>query len=215
MQSKKPSLPSSVFQSSFEEPVGLLNRAALRRGPLVGVDPEVLEVLETLDDDYAVEEVVRGDELREEFEEEDEEGGGNEEGEDEGEDEEGEDGDEDEEGADLDDILADIVDGERREVDVQEETEEEYCISDDGRFGLSDDDEDEVATKFTQYSMSSSVVPRTEQMATLDDRFEKVRKRQFGWIFGKFVSSRAVLRRVRGGEHRRPGHGRDRGLQGG
>lgn len=35
-------------------------------------------------------------------------------------------------------------------------------------------DEEETKSRFTQYSMSSSVIRRNEQLTLLDDRFEKV-----------------------------------------
>ena len=47
-------LPSSVFASSMEEDVGVLNRAAPRSGPLLDWDPDIVE---TLDDDYKHERV--------------------------------------------------------------------------------------------------------------------------------------------------------------
>ncbi len=160
-------LPSSVFASDFEEDVGLLNRAAPRSGPIVDADPELLEVLETLDDAFEVEEVVKGDDLAKELN--------------------AEEGNPDE----LDDILADIVSGERvedsdEEYETVEEDDEEDVDSDFGP-GIGSDDEAEqiggrrplfdkveTRTKFTEYSMSSSVISRSQQLTILDDRFEKV-----------------------------------------
>ena len=41
----------------------------------------------------------------------------------------------------------------------------------DGRFMFG---KEETKSRFTEYSMSSSVVKRSEQLVTLDDRFEEV-----------------------------------------
>ena len=145
-------LPSSVFASSMEEDVGVLNRAAPRSGPLLDWDPDIVE---TLDDDYKHERVFT---LRDEGEE-------------------GESGDEFD-----DDFLAramgDVGSGEDDEV---EEDEDEDCDERDfdsdfgGGPGYEEDPfaGEEVRSKFTEYSMSSSVVPRSENMRTLDDKFEK------------------------------------------
>ncbi len=137
-----------------------MNRAAPQSGPLVGLDPEVLEVLETLDDAYEVEEVLHRKDLATKFEQNDCDDASDE-----------EEVVEVEEG-DLDDILADIIDGERaEEPDAGDGRDTDEFEDEDSNFGF---DNDEMQTKFTEYSMSSSVVPRTEQMATLDDKFEKV-----------------------------------------
>ncbi len=158
-----------MFESAFEEDVGLLNRAAPRSGPMVGLDQDVLEVMEMLDDAYEVEEVVHGKELAKVYSKEGQ-------GDGEGEEEEivqAEEG-------DLDDILADMVNGEEGDEDEEEDGNASDASSggkfgnddDDDRFPF-DDDEAETGTRFTHYSMSSSVVPRSEQLATLDDRFER------------------------------------------
>ena len=81
----------------------------------------------------------------------------------------------------LDMILAEA----REEVDS-----EEYIDTDDDEYDSYDSDEalddvpsleggfsnfsdEETKSKFTQYSMSSSVIRRNEQLSTLDDQFEK------------------------------------------
>ena len=147
---KQLKLPSSVFQSDVEEKIGLLNRAAPKSGPtLVGMDSDLLEVLETLDDEYAVEEVVKGDELKDEFDDDEDE--------EEYEEVEGE----------LEGILAEIIDDEG---DDNEDNDEEH----DDVGSLPDFGDDfETRSKFTEYSMSSSVIPRSEQLEILDDKFEK------------------------------------------
>ena len=142
--------------------MGLLNRAAPRSGPLVVDDDDLREVLETLDDDFAGAEVVKGADLAEEF------GVGDDVAE-ENVEEEGEE--------ELDGILADIVAGGNEQEVFSDEEEGSF----DSNFGGDyddddfDDDELETKTKFTNYSMSSSVIPRSEHLTTLDDRFEKVR----------------------------------------
>jgi len=182
-------LPSSVFATDYEEEVGFLNKAAPRSGPLVGADDDLLEVLETLDDAYEVQDVVRGADLAKEFLDED--------------DEDGEEEIEVEEG-DLDDILHDMVQGEHEpsrddndeqngEGDEEERSDFSSDFGPDNDGDYEDDDSDaggygghwpgrrpqraeqwwERSSRFSQASMTSSVIPRSEQMATLDDRFEK------------------------------------------
>ena len=65
-------LPSSVLASTFEEDVGLLNRAAPRAGPLVTDDEDLREILETLDDDFDGAEVIKGADLAKEFKDDEE-----------------------------------------------------------------------------------------------------------------------------------------------
>ena len=75
--------------------------------------------------------------------------------------------------------------------EAREEVEsEEYVDTDDDEYDSYDSDEalddvpsleggfsnfsdEETKSKFTQYSMSSSVIRRNEQLSTLDDQFEK------------------------------------------
>ena len=72
-----------------------------------------------------------------------------------------------------DDFLAKAMGG------VGEEDDEDCDEQDfDSDFGGAGDEEDmfageEVRSKFTEYSMSSSVVPRSENLRTLDDKFDK------------------------------------------
>lgn len=145
-------LPSSVFASTFEEDEGMLNKAALRPGPRLDWDPEVVAAL---DDDFDHEnpanelednfmELAMGDEA--EFDENDEELWEDEGGE--------EDGDIDSDGADCSGDEENDVVGPMR--------------SNYPRF-----DDEETKSRFTEYSMSSSVIRRNEQLTLLDDRFEK------------------------------------------
>ena len=138
-------LPSSVFASNVEEDVGVLNRAAPRSGPLLDWDPDIVE---TLDDDYQHEKVLT---LQDE--------------EDEGE-------------SELDDdFMAKAMEGVG---DGDDDDEDEDCDEKDFDSDFDGDFEDndmfageEVRSKFTMYSMSSSVVPRSENLRTLDDKFDK------------------------------------------
>lgn len=146
-------LPSEVFASEFEEETGLLNKAAPRSGPRLDWDPDIVE---TLDDAFQHETVLtlRDDEECEEATD------------------------------DLDELFAIALEGkgedewysdEGREENGdfssnfdEEEVDEVHSL--DGKFSFS---EEETKTKFTQYSMSSSVIRRNEQLTMLDDRFDK------------------------------------------
>ena len=149
-------LPDVVFASKDEEETGLLNRAAPRSGPLLDWDPDIVE---TLDDDFTHEQVFRLEDAEEaDLDAKD----------------------------DLDDLFAmareEPAEGECRSGDGMEDDDGQWSSN----FGSEADDEvgslggfsfteEETKTKFTTYSMSSSVIRRNEQLATLDDRFDKVR----------------------------------------
>ena len=151
-------LPSSVLPtpSEFQDDVGVLNRAAPQSGPLVDWDPDIVE---TLDDDYKCERV---------FTLKDEEGM-------------------EEDGDDLDMLLAEATAGNGGEcIDEEDEGGEQDFDSDFG--GRSDDEfdfdeeeeeDDRRSTVFTQYSMTSVNVPRTEDMARLDEQFENFMEREY------------------------------------
>ena len=77
-------------------------------------------------------------------------------------------------------------DGEGSEGDIEEDDEDQWeDDSDDCAGGRSEDEEDdqcpsllswageETGTKFTNYSMSSSVIRRNQQLSLLDDKFDK------------------------------------------
>ncbi|XP_043551232.1 protein LTV1 homolog [Chiloscyllium plagiosum] len=148
-------LPSSVFASEFEEKTGLLNKAAPVRGPRPDLDPDIVAAL---DDDFDFD--------------------------------------------DPDNILEDDFmvkaggreSAENAEVDSDDEEWEDTEDEDFDSVGaLSDDDndgskivrfeggmrefsfmEEETRSRFTAYSMTSSVMRRNEQLTLLDDRFEKL-----------------------------------------
>ncbi|XP_011707008.1 PREDICTED: protein LTV1 homolog, partial [Wasmannia auropunctata] len=153
----KINLPSSVFASNVEEKVGMLNKAAPVSGPRLDLDPDVVAAM---DDDFNF-----GDpenELEDNFIE-----------------------------------LANAGNSDSEDSDREYEYElnepenecDESDVSSDGHMDLSDEEADEVCSlngpqytfkdeetksKFTEYSMSSSVMRRNEQLTLLDDKFEKV-----------------------------------------
>jgi len=60
-----------------------------------------------------------------------------------------------------------------------EEYDSEGPLSDDGVNGQTKEFlfmQEETRSRFTEYSMTSSVIRRNEQLTLLDDRFEKVRQ---------------------------------------
>lgn len=141
-------LPSSVFASEFEESEGMLNKAAPQTLRL-DWDPDVVAALdsdcenEELDDDFVMQAMGEGDSDDEEW-----------------------DGDEEEdEEMDFDsDDLNEEEDGENDD----ELMDRLAPLMRERRF-----DDEEVKSRFTEYSMSSSVIRRNEQLTLLDDRFEK------------------------------------------
>lgn len=146
-------LPSSVFASEFEEDVGLLNKAAPISGPRLDMDPDIVAALDDdfnyedpeniLDDDF-IAKANSGQTIE-----------GDEEDDDDWEDtDEGESGEEEEEG-DCD-SMGGLSDDEDREGK--------------GEFFFM---KEETRSRFTEYSLTSSVMRRNEQLTLLDDRFEK------------------------------------------
>ncbi|XP_038568229.1 protein LTV1 homolog [Micropterus salmoides] len=146
-------LPSSVFASEFEEEVGLLNKAAPISGPRLDMDPDIVAALDEdfdfddpdnmLDDDFIIKANTASGAVDIE-------------------------GDDDEDDGDDDEW---------------EDTDEEDDFDSEG--GLSGDEDtegrgrefmfmdEETKSRFTEYSMTSSVMRRNEQLTLLDDRFEK------------------------------------------
>ncbi|KAI5089863.1 protein LTV1-like isoform X1, partial [Silurus meridionalis] len=150
------SLPSSVFASEFEEEVGLLNKAAPISGPRLDMDPDIVAALDEdfdfddpeniLEDDF----IIKANVLTSR------------------------------DGTAGDD---DGDDGEWEDTD-ESETEDDGDRSYDSAGGVSDEDGDtdrrqfmfmdcETKSRFTEYSLTSSVMRRNEQLTLLDDRFEK------------------------------------------
>ncbi|XP_017517398.3 protein LTV1 homolog isoform X1 [Manis javanica] len=156
-------LPSSVFASEFEEDVGLLNKAAPVSGPRLDFDPDIVAALDNdfdfndpdnlLEDDF----ILQANKPTEE-----------------------------EVGMDI--RKSEAEDGSEWE-DMGDERgqggDDESCDS----VGLSDEAvpspgwppgavdhlfwEEETKSRFTEYSMTSSVMRRNEQLTLHDERFEK------------------------------------------
>lgn len=139
-------LPSSVFASEVEEEEGLMKKKAQQRpGPRPDWDPDVVAAL---DEDFDHEDP--DNQLEDNFME-----------------------------------LAMSGDGGDDDFfDEDEEEEDEYSDVDSDEAGMSDGEErdglgplafdrEETKSRFTEYSMSSSVIRRNEQLSLLDDRFEK------------------------------------------
>lgn len=131
-------LPSSVFASEFEEPEGLLRKAAPRSGPRPDWDPDIVAAL---DDDFDFDNPDNA----------------------------------------LDDNFMEMAAGTE---DLNEEDEDNYSDVDSDFSGEDDEERDalgplrmykdeENKSRFTEYSMSSSVIRRNEQLQLLDERFEK------------------------------------------
>ncbi|KAM4866132.1 protein LTV1 homolog [Thomomys bottae] len=157
-------LPSSVFASEFEEDVGLLNKAAPVSGPRLDFDPDIVAAL---DDDFDFD---NPDNLLEDdfiFQANKPTG--------------------EEAGTDI--LNSEDEDGcEWEDVDDEEESDDGDC----GSAGPMTDEDDmsspgipcgvseqhlfsneETRSRFTEYSMTSSVMRRNEQLTLHDERFEK------------------------------------------
>ncbi|KOC69001.1 Protein LTV1 like protein, partial [Habropoda laboriosa] len=143
----KINLPSSVFASNVEEKVGLLNKAAPVSGLQLDLDPDIVAAM---DEDFDYDDPENH--LEDNFIE-----------------------------------LANTSEGDR-EI-IEEEYDQASDVSSEGHMQLSDEGQDEVCSlngpqftfkeeetksRFTEYSMSSSVMKRNEQLTLLDDRFEKM-----------------------------------------
>ncbi|XP_006010352.1 protein LTV1 homolog isoform X1 [Latimeria chalumnae] len=148
-------LPSSVFASELEEEVGLLNKAAPVRGPQLDLDPDIIAALDEdfdfndpdniLEDDF----VLKANNLMGGQEEDDDINDGE--------------GVEDSEGEDYD-----------SEGPVSDEDDDKLPFGKKGggvqEFSFM---EEETKSRFTNYSLTSSVMRRNEQLTLLDERFEK------------------------------------------
>ncbi|XP_036105313.1 protein LTV1 homolog isoform X1 [Molossus molossus] len=158
-------LPSSVFASEFEEDVGLLNKAAPVSGPRLDFDPDIVAALDDdfdfdnpanlLEDDF----IFQANKPTEE-----------------------------EEGVDV--WKSEAEDGSEWE-DVVDEKEGGSDDNDYDSTGSFSDEavsapgkppgalenllfwEEETKSRFTEYSMTSSVMRRNEQLTLHDERFEK------------------------------------------
>ncbi|XP_011874621.1 PREDICTED: protein LTV1 homolog [Vollenhovia emeryi] len=153
----KISLPSSVFASNVEEKVGMLNKAAPVSGPRLDYDPDVVAAM---DDDFDFDDPEN--QLEDNFIQ-----------------------------------LANTGDSDSEDSDREYEYKlnelgnehSDSDVSSEGHMDLSDEEADEVGSlhgpqysfkdeetksRFTEYSMSSSVMRRNEQLTLLDDKFEQM-----------------------------------------
>ncbi|EDO32402.1 predicted protein [Nematostella vectensis] len=144
-------LPSEVFASGYEQEEGLLNLAAPAPGPHPEWDPDIVAAL---DDDLDLDEdsnildddfIFKANAPSNEAADEDE--------------------------SDDDDLI-------RSDKEFDDNDDEKYFpldgeADDDSHGGLSFDDE-ETKSRFTSYSMTSSVIRRNKGLTMLDDKFEKV-----------------------------------------
>jgi protein LTV1 len=151
----KLNLPSSVFASEFEEDVGYMNQAAPDSDPKINWDPELVEILDEdtnyefekgneIEDDFFVKANAELQDVEEEEEDDD--------------DDDEEENDEEEEETDNESIKG--FNGQKNDYDEFEEDE-----------SLKDFDK---KSRFTSYSMTSSVIRRNANLKTLDDRFESL-----------------------------------------
>ena len=174
--SNKPKLqlPSSVFASNFEEEVGYFNQGAPDHDPKINWDPDIVRLLDedpdidfdneenALDDDFFVK--ANSKETPENDDNDD----------DDDDDDDDEDDDENEEGNKT------RATKQRSGAPNDAFFDRINHLSDDGDDGDDDDDEDkslrefETKSKFSNYSMTSSVIRRNEGLRLLDDKFEKI-----------------------------------------
>ncbi|XP_012965705.1 protein LTV1 homolog [Mesocricetus auratus] len=155
-------LPSSVFASEFEEDVGLLNKAAPVSGPRLDLDPDIVAALDDdfdfddpdnlLEDDF----ILRANKLTGE-----EAMGLPESGSED--DNEWEDMDSEEGSSDGCSSAGPLSDeGDRSAPGSPQEAIKKHLFW-----------EEETKSRFTEYSMTSSVMRRNEQLTLHDERFEK------------------------------------------
>jgi len=149
-------LPSSVFASTVEEKVGMLNKAAPVTGPRLDYDPDVVAAM---DDDFDFDDPVN--QLEDNFIELANAGSDSEDSDREYEYELNEPGNEDSES----DVSSD------GHMDLSNEEADEVCSLNGPQYTFNDE---ETKSRFTEYSMSSSVMRRNEQLTLLDDKFEKM-----------------------------------------
>jgi len=152
-------LPAEVLPSLYEEDVGMLNKGILPRGPQPDWDPDIVAAL---DDDVDFEDPANF--LEDDFmnianaspsSQDDYQG----------------------DKSKYQDTYAKQVGSDEEGSDQEWETDSN--VSDVGSDDLGSDDvsensEDETKSRFTSYSMTSSVIRRTEGLKILDDRFDKI-----------------------------------------
>ncbi|KAM5163091.1 protein LTV1 homolog [Mantella aurantiaca] len=153
-------LPSSVFASEFEEDVGLLNKAAPVRGLCLDLDPDVVAALDDdfdfsdpenqLEDDF----ILKATDLCSEVKRNDDDG-------------------DDDEWEDVDDEGEDADESQDDDFDSDGPLSDDESRGEDGPMKEFLFMQEETKSRFSQYSMSSSVMRRNDQLSLLDERFEK------------------------------------------
>ncbi|CAG4939332.1 unnamed protein product [Colias eurytheme] len=155
---EKLQFPSSVFASEVEEDVGLLNKAA-SQGLCLDLDPEVVAALDEdfdfedpdnqLEDNFI--ELAMGD----------------------GDDEDIEGDDEDIEGDEEDESMEDNASNQTFDSDF--DSDDDSVDSQERKPQMAKwDSKDDTKSRFSQYSMSSSVIRRNQGLSLLDNRFERM-----------------------------------------
>uniref|UniRef100_A0A8D8LRU0 Protein LTV1 homolog n=1 Tax=Cacopsylla melanoneura TaxID=428564 RepID=A0A8D8LRU0_9HEMI len=139
-------LPSSVFASEFEESVGMLNKAAPQSGLRLDLDPDIVAAM---DEDFDFDDP--DNRLDDDFVMKAQGGEGG----------DFEDINEEDEGDsdDYEDMSSDF--------DPDDEERDEFDENNEKMFAR-----EETKSRFTEYSMSSSVMRRNENLTYLDDTFE-------------------------------------------
>eukprot|EP00794_Sanderia_malayensis_P011325 gene11325-12511_t len=146
------SLPSEALASEYEEAEGVLEKGVLPRGPQPHWDPDIVEALDDGLDLEDPENILDDDFIMLAGEEVDE-----------------------EEKCDYDDYPF----PKRDYGDYSHDNEDDGCDSDGFMFGSDDEsgsdfEHEETKSRFTNYSMTSSVIRRTEGLRLIDNCFEKV-----------------------------------------
>ncbi|QQP55514.1 LTV1 -like protein [Caligus rogercresseyi] len=163
----KVNLPASVLPSKEpEEEIGLLNKAAPRRGPLIDWDPDIVAALDE-DFDYENPENL------------------------------------------LEDDFMDFANASAEEVEEGDDSEgddDHYFDTDEERDevgSLENFSDEETKSRFTNYSMSSSIIRRNEGLKLLDDKFEnfyaeydEINIGSLAWIVKEFEKKKAEERTV-------------------
>ncbi|XP_067633639.1 protein LTV1 homolog [Eurosta solidaginis] len=152
----KLALPSSVFASEFEEDEGMLNRAATVVGPRPDWDPDVVAALDEDSDFDNEENLLEDDFVMKAMADESDTDGDNDEADD--------DDDEDQNESDFDFDDLNESDGDEDDQELMDRL---------GPLLRKRFNDEETKSRFTEYSMTSSVIRRNEQLTLLDDRFER------------------------------------------
>ena len=158
----KLNLPSTVFASQYEEDVGYFNQAAPDHDPKIGWDPDIVKILDEdqdieynddLEDDFFVnanKEAPIAEKKSKKYQHHSE----------------------------TNEETDDTYENEEDDDEDDDDDDEEYSDNEsDGRFSGSESrsvKEFETKSRFSNYSMTSSVIRRNEGLRQLDEHFEKI-----------------------------------------